>query len=62
MNMKSRDARLAIHEGDPIFLAGFMGAGKTVVGRALAGVLGYRFLDLDALIEEAVRKAYDQLS
>jgi shikimate kinase len=63
--MKSRDATLAIHEGDPIFLAGFMGAGKTAAGRALARVLGYRFLDLDALIEEragkSVREIFTQL-
>ena len=30
-----------------IFLVGFMGAGKTSVGRLLAGRLGARFLDLD---------------
>ena len=35
-----------------IALIGFMGSGKTTVGRLLAGRLGYRFLDLDDLIEE----------
>jgi shikimate kinase len=30
-----------------IFLVGFMGAGKTSVGQALAERLGYQFLDLD---------------
>jgi shikimate kinase len=35
-----------------IFLVGFMGAGKTSVGRQLAHRLGWRFLDLDELIEE----------
>jgi shikimate kinase len=63
--MKSGDARLAINEGDPIFLAGFMGAGKTAAGRALASLLGYSFLDLDALIEEragkSVREIFTQL-
>lgn len=34
----------------PIFLVGFMGAGKTTVGRALAGHLEYAFFDLDELI------------
>jgi shikimate kinase len=35
-----------------IVLTGFMGAGKTTVGRQLAAALGWKFVDLDALIEE----------
>jgi len=35
-----------------IVLVGFMGAGKTVVGRALAAQLGADFIDLDELIVE----------
>lgn len=34
-----------------LFLIGFMGTGKTVVGRALAVLLGRSFLDLDQEIE-----------
>lgn len=34
-----------------IVLVGFMGAGKTVVGKRLAVVLGLKFVDLDDLIE-----------
>ncbi len=34
-----------------IVLTGFMGAGKTSVGRILAGLLGWEFLDLDAHLE-----------
>lgn len=34
-----------------IFLVGFMGSGKTTVGRALAKRRGYRFVDLDEVIE-----------
>lgn len=30
-----------------VFLVGFMGAGKTSVGRALAAILGWKFEDLD---------------
>ena len=33
-----------------IFLVGFMGAGKTSVGHALAKTLGWRFVDLDERI------------
>lgn len=36
-----------------IYLTGFMGAGKTTVGRLLAHALGWRFLDLDQEIENA---------
>lgn len=35
-----------------IFLVGFMGCGKSTVGRALAEELGWRFLDLDEEIEK----------
>jgi len=34
-----------------LVLAGFMGTGKTTLGRMLAARLGCRFLDVDALIE-----------
>lgn len=35
-----------------IFLVGLPGAGKTTVGKQLAEWLGYRFNDLDAVIEQ----------
>lgn len=35
-----------------IFLCGFMGAGKTSVGKALAKKLNFDFLDTDRLIEQ----------
>jgi shikimate kinase len=35
-----------------IYLVGFMGAGKTSVGQCLAKMLGWRFIDLDQVIEE----------
>jgi shikimate kinase len=35
-------------------LVGFMGAGKTTVGRSLARHLGWRFVDMDAAIEGKV--------
>ena len=34
-----------------IYLAGFMGSGKSTVGRALADALGWRFVDLDEEVE-----------
>ena len=36
----------------PIFLCGFMGCGKSTVGRLLARNLGVKFVDLDKYIEE----------
>lgn len=35
-----------------IFLVGFMGCGKTTVGRLLAQRMAWKFIDLDAVIEE----------
>ena len=38
-----------------IFLIGFMGSGKTTVGKKLAAKLAYDFIDLDAAIEKDMR-------
>lgn len=35
-----------------IVLCGFMGCGKTTVGKTLAGMMGYQFVDMDAYIEK----------
>ena len=37
---------------DKVYLVGFMGSGKTSVGRALAKRLDWRFADVDELIED----------
>ena len=42
-----------------ITLTGFMGSGKTSVGRIVADALGCPFMDLDEII---VKKAVDRLS
>ena len=39
-----------------IALIGFMGTGKTAVGRLLAKKLGRKFIELDSLIEQAASK------
>src|SRR5258708_5374045 len=48
-----------------IALAGFMGSGKTTVGSFLARQLAWRFVDLDARIEEAsglrITEIFDRL-
>jgi shikimate kinase len=46
---------------DIIYLTGFMGTGKSSVGRALARRLGRRFVDLDAEIEKGSGRTVAQL-
>ena len=44
-----------------IIIIGYMGAGKTTVGRALSRELGIPFYDLDWYIESRMRKTVKQL-
>ena len=44
-----------------IFLTGYMGAGKTTLGRALAAEMGIPFIDLDHYIEKRHCKTIAQL-
>lgn len=46
---------------DLIFLCGFMGAGKSTIGRRIAEELGCSFLDLDDRIVERVGKTIPQI-
>lgn len=45
----------------PIFLIGFMGSGKTTVGRLLAARLGWTFADLDDRIARAAGMAIPEI-
>lgn len=45
----SRKAKIAMKNN--IILVGFMGTGKTVVGKALAEVLQFKYIDTDLMIE-----------
>src|SRR5260370_38013393 len=53
------------HSGDlsvrALFLVGFMGAGKSSVGRALGERLGWTFVDLDERIERREGRAVAEL-
>ena len=44
-----------------IALIGFMGTGKTVVGKALAAKLGKEFIETDSLIEQKVGKSIPEI-
>ena len=44
-----------------IFLIGYMGSGKTTVGKLLAERLGYSFVDMDTRIEEKHFKTVSQI-
>ncbi len=44
-----------------IVLTGFMGSGKTTVGRLLAAELGWEFADLDAVVEVAAGKSVPRI-
>ena len=45
----------------PVFLLGFMGCGKSTLGRQLALALNFSFIDLDYRIEEKLGKSINQL-
>lgn len=44
-----------------IYIVGFMGSGKTTVGRLLADEIGWRFADLDDDIEHAQRRSVSDI-
>lgn len=48
-------------EDRPVFLVGFMGSGKTVVGRALAALRGWSFSDLDGIVEAVAGRTIEAI-
>lgn len=47
--------------GVNLYLIGMMGAGKTSTAKALSQLLGYRFFDTDALIEQVAGQSVSQI-
>ena len=45
----------------PIFLIGYMGSGKSTLGRVLSEMLECEFTDLDAYIENRYHKTVKQI-
>lgn len=56
--------RLKLKRTPGIYLVGFMGSGKSTIGRALADEIGWQFVDLDEEIERregiAIPEIFDQ--
>lgn len=48
-------------QGLSVYLLGMMGAGKTTVGKQLAQVLGYRFVDTDGLVEQVAGRSIPEI-
>jgi shikimate kinase len=46
---------------DRVYVVGFMGAGKSTVGRALAELLAYDFYDTDATVEAAEGRSIEDI-
>jgi shikimate kinase len=44
-----------------IVVIGFMGAGKSVVGKALARRLGFRFQDTDEMVERKTKRSIEEI-
>ena len=44
-----------------IYLTGFMGSGKTTIGRLLARKLGWKFLDTDKIVQKHFGKPISQI-
>lgn len=52
---------MTLLKDSPVFLVGFMGSGKTTVGKALARLLSRDFFDLDQLIESSSGKTIAEI-
>jgi shikimate kinase len=52
---------MSMEQGRNIVLCGFMATGKTSVGKRLAAITHYSFLDLDAIIEEEAGTSIPQI-
>jgi shikimate kinase len=54
-------AAIARRVDRPLVLVGMMGAGKSTLGRKLAGVLGFDFVDADDAIVDAARMSISEI-
>ena len=61
MCLQSQGPCKTVFTGSALFLVGFMGAGKTNVGRTLAAQLNWAFEDLDERIEAREHRAVPEI-
>ena len=54
-------AALVARIDKPVVLIGLMGAGKSTVGRRLAGLMGRDFIDADDAIEDAAQRSISEI-
>ena len=57
MDASNVDPRLDHARKDRIYLAGFMGSGKSTIGPILANTIGFEFVDIDRTIEAQEHKS-----
>lgn len=60
-NLQKRNLNLKALNRNKIFLIGFMGVGKTKLGRKLAKHLDVEFYDIDEIIEHDMDKSINQI-
>ena len=58
---KAKGAKAKTKEMKRVFLIGYMGSGKTTLGKAYSAATGLRFVDLDWYIEERMHKSISDL-
>jgi shikimate kinase len=61
MSKQSFENQELIINSNTIFLVGFMGSGKTTLGKSLAEVLNYKFIDSDSYIEEKTKMSISSI-
>ncbi|OPZ32235.1 MAG: Shikimate kinase [Bacteroidetes bacterium ADurb.BinA174] len=61
INISNKQPAKSLLEGGRIYLIGYMGVGKTTVGKKLAKLLDIGFIDLDKFIESKYYKTVPEL-
>lgn len=52
---------MVLKKGRNIFVVGFSGSGKTTVGREVANILGWKFVDLDQIIVDKTGRSIESI-